>query len=87
MQKGDRRQKKAVSPLQAAHGKKGFFRPYEYVYDDCVLRPENQPLRYTRKSKEGYRHYVSNPIYAKTVPAESDVLDWQVSGNDLPMTR
>ena len=39
-------------------GKKDFFPPYEYAYDeyfDCVICPENQVLSYATTNKEGYR--------------------------------
>ena len=44
--------------------KKGFFRSYEYVYDeyyDCVICPNNQVLRYTNTNRDGYREFKSNP--------------------------
>jgi len=44
--------------------KKGFFRSYEYVYDeyyDCVICPNNQILRYSTTNRDGYREFKSNP--------------------------
>ena len=42
--------------------KKGFFAPYEYVYDEyfnCVICPENQVLSYATTNREGYREFKS----------------------------
>ena len=42
--------------------KKGFFRKYEYVYDeyyDCYLCPNNQVLKYSTTNRDGYREYKS----------------------------
>jgi len=44
--------------------KQGFFRSYEYVYDeyyDYVICPNNQVLRYSNTSRDGYREFKSNP--------------------------
>ena len=44
--------------------KKGFFRSYEYVYDeyfDCVICPNNQVLHYSNTNRDGYREFKSNP--------------------------
>jgi transposase len=56
--------KKAVTTLKGPMTKKGFFKKYEYVYDeyyDCILCPENQILRYSTTNRDGYREYKSNP--------------------------
>lgn len=63
--------RKLSAPYKRPMGKKEFFYPYEYIYDeyyDCVLCPENQALRYGRTDKEGYRHYVSDPNICKSCP-------------------
>ena len=43
--------------------KKGYFKSYEYVYDeyyDCVICPECEILTYRTTNREGYREYRSN---------------------------
>ncbi len=43
--------------------KQGFFRPYEFVYDeyfDCYICPNNAPLKYST-NRDGYREYKSDP--------------------------
>ena len=42
--------------------KKGFFKKYEYVYDeyyDCYICPNDEILKYTTTNKEGYKEYKS----------------------------
>lgn len=49
----------------------GYFRKYEYVYDeyyDCYLCPNNQVLRYSTTNREGYREYKSNPQICLSCP-------------------
>ena len=44
--------------------KKGFFKKYEYVYDeklDIFICPNNEDLIYKTTNKDGYRLYESNP--------------------------
>ena len=51
--------------------KDGFFRKSEYVYDeffDCYICPQNQILKYTTTTREGYREYKSNPTICATCP-------------------
>lgn len=51
-----------VLPYKRPMGKDGFFRPYEYIYDeyfDCVLCPENQVLSYSTTNRDGYREFKS----------------------------
>ena len=48
--------------------KRGFFRSYDYVYDEyynCVICPNNQVLAYATTNKEGYREFKSNPAICK----------------------
>jgi len=55
--------RKAATPYKRPMTKDGFFRKYEYVYDeyhDCILCPENQVLRYNRTDRDGYRLYKSD---------------------------
>ena len=43
--------------------KDGFFRKYEYVYDeyyDCYICPANKILSYSTTNRDGYREYKSN---------------------------
>ena len=49
----------------------GYFRKYEYVYDeyyDCVICPNNQVLKYSTTNREGYREYKSNPDICRSCP-------------------
>ena len=51
-------------PYKRPMTKEGFFKKYEYVYDeyyDCVICPNNQILRYSTTNRDGYREYKSNP--------------------------
>ncbi len=51
-----------VLPYKRPMGNKGFYRPYEYVYDeyyDCIICPENQVLEYSTTNREGYREFKS----------------------------
>ena len=53
-------------------GKKGFFRPYDYVYDeyfDCVICPENQVLKYVTTNRDGCREFKSDGSICKTCPS------------------
>ena len=48
--------------------KKGFFKKYEYVYDeyyDCYICPNNKILKYSTTNRDGYREYKSNPSDCK----------------------
>lgn len=52
-----------VFPYKRPMGKEGFYRPYEYVYDeyyDCIVCPENQALRYVTTNRDGYKEFKSN---------------------------
>lgn len=51
--------------------KEGFFRSYEYVYDEyynCILCPNNQVLKYSTTNRNGYREFKSNPKICKSCP-------------------
>ncbi|MCX7715498.1 MAG: transposase, partial [Clostridia bacterium] len=51
--------------------KKGFFKKYDFVYDeyfDCMLCPNNQVLTYSTTTREGYREYKSNAKICKNCP-------------------
>ncbi len=44
--------------------KKGFYKKYDYVYDeqnDCYLCPRDQILKYSTTNRNGYKEYKSNP--------------------------
>ena len=52
-----------VMPYTAPKTKDGFFRKYEYVYDeynDTYICPGNQMLKYSTTNRDGYREYKSN---------------------------
>lgn len=52
--------------------KKGFFPPYEYVYDEyfnCVICPENQVLSYATTNREGYREFKSKGYICENCPS------------------
>lgn len=52
-----------VFPYKRPMTKEGFFKKYEYVYDeyyDCYICPNNQTLKYSTTNREGYREYKSD---------------------------
>lgn len=52
-----------VMPYKRPMTKKGFFKKYDYVYDeyyDCVICPNNQMLKYSTTNRDGYREYKSD---------------------------
>lgn len=64
--------RKAATPYKRPMTKAGFFKKYEYVYDeyyDCILCPENELLRYSTTNREGYREYKSNPKICASCPS------------------
>lgn len=55
---------KPVFPYKRPQTKDGFFKKYEYVYDeynDCYICPANQILNYSTTNRDGYREYKSCP--------------------------
>lgn len=51
--------------------KKGFFKKYEFVYDeyyDQYICPNEQLLEFKRITREGHRMYISNPEQCKSCP-------------------
>jgi transposase len=55
-------------PYKRPMTKFGFFKKYEYVYDeyyDCILCPGNQVLPYSTTNRDGYQEFKSNPNYCK----------------------
>lgn len=57
-----------VVPYKRPMTKEGYFKKYEYVYDeyhDCYICPANQILKYTTTNREGYKEYKSDPRKCK----------------------
>lgn len=53
---------KPLFPYKRPMTKEGFFKKYEYVYDeyyDCYICPANQVLKYSTTNRDGYREYKS----------------------------
>ena len=53
-----------VFPYKAPMTKDGYFKKYEYVYDeyhDCYICPADKVLPYSTTNRDGYREYKSNP--------------------------
>lgn len=64
--------RKAATPYKRPMTKEGFFRKYDYVYDeyyDCVLCPENHVLKYSTTNYGGYREYKSDPKICANCPS------------------
>ena len=62
---------KPLFPYKRPMTKKGFFRKYEYVYDeayDCYICPNYEILKYSTTNREGYREYKSNPSKCRSCP-------------------
>lgn len=60
-----------VMPYKCPSTKQGFFKKYEYVYDeyyDCFICPQNEVLKYSTTNREGYREYKSDPAKCKSCP-------------------
>ena len=60
-----------IMPYKRPNGKKDFYKPYEYVYDEyynCVICPENQVLNYSTTNRDGYREFISDPKVCKDCP-------------------
>ncbi len=60
-----------VMPYRRPQGKKDFYKPHEYVYDEyynCVICPENQVLNYSTTNRDGYRDFRSDPKVCKDCP-------------------
>jgi transposase len=59
------------TPYKRPMTKEGFFRKYEYVYDeyyDCYLCPNDQVLKYSTTNRDGYREYKSDPKLCISCP-------------------
>lgn len=51
-----------IFPYKRPQTKEGFFKKYQYVYDehfDCYICPNNQVLEYSTTNRDGYREYKS----------------------------
>lgn len=60
-----------IFPYSRPMTKKGFFRKYEYVYDeyyDCYICPNDQVLKYSTTNRDGYREYKSDPRICENCP-------------------
>lgn len=60
-----------VMPYTRPRTKDGFFRKYEYVYDehyDCYICPQDEILTYEITTKDGYKMYRSNPKICRECP-------------------
>jgi len=60
-----------VMPYTRPKTKDGFFKKYDYVYDehyDCYICPNEQMLAYELTNKEGYRMYKSNAEKCRECP-------------------
>ena len=58
-------------PYKRPMTKEGFFKKYEYVYDeqyDCYLCPHDKVLSYATTDRLGYKHYKSDPYDCSTCP-------------------
>lgn len=67
-----------VLPYKRPMTKDGFFKKYEYVYDEhynCYICPANQVLNYSTTNRNGYHEYNSNPKFCKTCPHLSNCTD------------
>lgn len=64
-------QQKMYAPYKRPMTKKGFFKKYEYIYDevyDCYICPNIKLLEYSITNKLGYKEYKSNPEDCKDCP-------------------
>lgn len=60
-----------ATPYKRPMTKQGFFKKYEYVYDeyfDQYICPNNKLLNYSTTNRDGYREYKSNPDDCKNCP-------------------
>ena len=63
-----------VLPYKRPMGKKDFYPPYEYIYDeyfDCVICPQNQILDYSTTNRDGNREYKSKEYICKNCPTRN----------------
>ena len=58
-------------PYKRPMTKDGFFKKYEYVYDeyyDCYICPNNQILKYSTTNRDGYKEYKSCKYICSSCP-------------------
>ena len=58
-------------PYKRPMTKEGFFKKYEYAYDeyyDCYVCPGNQILKYSTTNRDGYREYKSCGLFCSSCP-------------------
>ena len=63
--------KTPIFPYKRPYTKDGFFRKYEYVYDeyfDCYICPNNQILSYSTTNRDGYKEYKSKGYICESCP-------------------
>lgn len=63
--------RKPATPYKRPMTKQGFFKKYEYVYDeyfDQYICPNNKLLDYSTTNRDGYREYKSHPEDCKSCP-------------------
>ena len=63
--------KELLSTYSRPKTKDGFFKKYEYVYDeyyDCYICPNDQILKYSTTNRDGYREYKSDPHICSGCP-------------------
>lgn len=63
--------KTPIFPYKRPYTKDGFFRKYEYVYDeycDCYICPNNQILSYSTTNRDGYKEYKSRSYTCEKCP-------------------
>ena len=62
---------KLYVPYKRPMTKKGFFRKYDYVYDEaynCYICPQIKLLEYVTTNRNGYREYKSDPKDCESCP-------------------
>ena len=70
-----------TTPYKRPMTKKGFFKKYEYVYDEyynCIICPENQILKYYTTNKEGYQQFKSNPKICVDCPSRAQCTESKI---------
>lgn len=63
--------KKILTPYKRPMTKDGFFKKYDYVYDEMLegyICPNDEVLKYSTTNRDGYREFKSNPNKCKTCP-------------------
>jgi hypothetical protein len=71
---------KPLLPYKRPQTKKGYFKKYDYAYDeyfDCYICPNNKILKYSTTNREGYREYKSCPQDCEKCPYLSQCTESQ----------